>query len=139
MNLRPHRFRRDPQVDLTPLIDVVFLMLIFFMVSTSFDATTALKLDLPTSHARADADGKHHPLVVAVRADGTIFVDGKTVADRDLRARLLAASGGDPERKVLLRADSDARHKRVVLVLDTLQQLGLNRIGIATMPAEEGE
>ncbi len=134
MNLRPRRHKLDLVVDITPLIDVVFLMLIFFMVSTSFNVATALKLDLPSSHAKPDAKAKQHPLVVAIKADGSLFVDGKAVADHDLHGRLLAASKGDATRRVVVRADSEARHKRVVLVLDALQQIGLNRIGIATIP-----
>jgi len=136
VNLRPRKHKLDLVVDITPLIDVVFLMLIFFMVSTSFNVATALKLDLPSSHAKPDSTKKHHPLVVAIKADGSLFVDGKPVADDDLHGRLLAASKGDATRGVVLRADSESHHKRVVLVLDALQELGLNRVGIATIPEE---
>ncbi|MDX8413815.1 MAG: biopolymer transporter ExbD [Mariprofundales bacterium] len=135
MNLRPRKRKLDLVVDITPLIDVVFLMLIFFMVSTSFNVATALKLDLPSSHAKADSSKKQRPLVVAIKADGSLFVAGKLVSDSDLHGRLLVASKGDGERRVVLRADSEARHKRVVFVLDALQELGLNRVGIATVPA----
>ncbi|MDX8408672.1 MAG: biopolymer transporter ExbD [Mariprofundales bacterium] len=133
MNLRPRHRRFDLVVDITPLIDVVFLMLIFFMVSTSFNVATALKLDLPSSHAAASKD-KPQALVIAIRADGRFFVDGKAVVDSELRHRIMVASHDDPHRRVVLRADSDARHKRVVKVLDTLQQLGMVKVGIATMP-----
>ncbi|MDQ6964242.1 MAG: biopolymer transporter ExbD [Mariprofundales bacterium] len=137
MNLRPAKHKLDLVLDITPLIDVVFLMLIFFMVSTSFNVATALKLDLPSSHAKADVNKKEHPLVVAIKADGSLFVDGESVADSDLHGRILAASKGDEQRRIVLRADSEARHKRVVFVLDVLQELGLNRVGIATVPAAE--
>jgi len=137
LNLRPRKRKLDLVVDITPLIDVVFLMLIFFMVSTSFNVATALKLDLPSSHAKADDAKKEHSLVVAIKGDGSLFVAGRLVADSDLHGRLLAASKGNAEQRVVLRADSEARHKRVVFVLDALQELGLTRVGIATVPAGE--
>jgi len=134
MNLRPHRNKLDLVVDITPLIDVVFLMLIFFMVSTSFNVATALKLDLPSSHASADKL-KDKALVISIRADGQFFVNGITTSDRELRHRIMVASHNNISQRVIVRADSDTHHKRIVKALDTLQELGIQRVGIATLPA----
>ncbi len=136
MKLRDKQRRDSYLVDMTPLIDVVFLMLIFFMVSTSFDVATQLHLELPESHAKPSEE-KPRQLTVAIDAQGRLFVQGEPVRDEDLRRRILNVTHGDRRMPVVLRADADARHKRVVLVMDVLQQLGLTRVGIATMPSKQ--
>jgi len=137
MKLRDKR-RDDYMVDITPLVDVVFLLLIFFMVSTSFDVTTSLKLELPASHATAQ-DNDVKQVTVSVDAKGQLFVQDEPVDDADLRKRILNVTKGDPNMPVILRADSDTHHKRVVFILDTLRDLGMGKIGIATIPPGQGE
>ena len=133
MNLRGNKKRSELLVDLTPMIDVVFLMLIFFMVSTSFTAANSLKLELPQSKAQvANKDEKQ--VSVSINAEGELFVQEERVKDGDLRRRVLNISKGDPNMRVVLRADAEARHKRVVYVLDTIRELGMGKVGIATMP-----
>ena len=137
MKLRQKQ-RSDYLVDITPLVDVVFLMLIFFMVSTSFNAASSLKLELPSSQATAEQkDAKQ--VTVSIKAEGQLYVQDEAVADRDLRKRILNISHGDPNMRVVLRADADARHKRVVFVLDTLRGLDMVKVGIATVTHESNE
>ena len=136
MNLR-HKQRADYLVDITPLVDVVFLMLIFFMVSTSFDVSSSLKLELPSSHATAEQP-KVEQVTISISADGQLYVQNEAVADADLRKRILNASGGNKSIRVVLRADADAKHKRVVHVLDTLRELDMVKVGIATVRSEAG-
>ena len=138
MKLRERRRAGASLVDLTPLIDVVFLMLIFFMVSTSFDAAAQLRLQLPDSHAKPDRSPPRQ-LTVSIDAQGRLFVQGAPVSDKDLRRRILHAMQGDRSIPVVLQADAEARHRRVVLVMDTLQQLGVTKIGIATLSSEQRE
>lgn len=133
MNLRQQKKRGDLLVDLTPMIDVVFLMLIFFMVSTSFTATNSIKLELPQSKAEP-ANKEVEQVTISIDADGQLFVQDEMVKDGDLRRRVLNISKGDPNMRVVLRADAEAKHKRVVYVLDTVRELGMGKIGIATMP-----
>lgn len=137
MKLR-QKSRADYLVDITPLVDVVFLMLIFFMVSTSFNLSSSLKLDLPTSKATA-SQTESKQVTIAINAKGQLYVQDEVVDDRDLRKRILNISKGDPNMRVVLRADSDARHKRVVLVLDTLRELEMTKIGIATVASDNAE
>ncbi|NWF37486.1 biopolymer transporter ExbD [Mariprofundus sp. KV] len=137
MKLR-QKSRADYLVDITPLVDVVFLMLIFFMVSTSFNLSSSLKLDLPTSKATA-AQSESKQVTIAINAKGQLYVQDEIVDDKDLRKRILNVSKGDPNMRVVLRADSDARHKRVVLVLDTLRELEMTKVGIATVAADDVE
>lgn len=131
MRLREKK-RADFLVDITPLIDVVFLMLIFFMVSTSFSVSSNLKLDLPSSHATA-SDQEVKQVTIGVDATGQLYVQDEPVSDEELRKRILNASKGDSGMRVVLRADADARHKRIVYVLDTLSELDMTHVGIATV------
>jgi biopolymer transport protein ExbD/biopolymer transport protein TolR len=130
--------RSDYLVDITPLVDVVFLMLIFFMVSTSFSVSSSLKLELPSSHATTDQT-EIKQVTISINTDGQLYVQDEAVTDKDLRKRILNVSHGDPNMRVVLRADADARHKRVVFVLDTLRGLDLVKVGIATVTGETDE
>lgn len=133
MNLRPRQKRSDLIVDLTPMIDVVFLMLIFFMVSTSFTANNSIKMDLPQSKAQA-ANKEEKQVVISIKADGQLYVQDERVKDADLRRRILNITKGDPNMRVVIRADAEARHKRLVYTLDTIRELGMGKVGIATVP-----
>ncbi len=135
MKLRQRR-REPVLVDITPLVDVVFLMLIFFMVSTSFSVSNTLKLDLPASHA-TQQNRKAEQVVISIDAQGQLYVQEEPVADADLYRRILNISKGDPNMPVVLRADGSSQHKRVVYVLDTLRELGMGKIGIATVPLDK--
>jgi len=134
MKLR-ERKKTDYLVDITPLVDVVFLMLIFFMVSTSFKVASTLKLELPASQSKAQQT-EQQEVVVSVDRSGQLFVQDEPVEDADLRRRILNVSKGDPNMRVVLRADADARHRRVVYILDTIRGLGMGKVGIATMHRE---
>jgi len=134
MKLRKQR--REPfLVDITPLVDVVFLMLIFFMVSTSFSVSNTLKLELPASHA-TQQNKKAEEVAISIDKEGLIYIQEEPVEDGDVRRRILNISKGDPNMRVVLRADGGAQHKRVVYVLDTLRELGMGKIGIATVPLQ---
>jgi len=131
MRLR-QRPKRDYTVDITPLVDVVFLMLIFFMVSTSFKVASSLKLELPasTSHEQV-TDAKE--VVISVNTKGQLYVQDEPVSDSALRKRILNVTKGDPNMRAVLRADADSQYKRVVFVLDVLRQLGMGKVAIATV------
>ncbi len=133
MNLRGNKKRSDLLIDLTPMIDVVFLMLIFFMVSTSFTVSNTLKLDLPQSKASA-AIKDNVQVVIQIDSEGHLYVQDERIEDGDLRRRILNISKGDPNMRVILRADADAKHKRVVYVLGIIRELGMGKVGIATVP-----
>ncbi len=131
MRLRQKK-RQGYTVDITPLVDVVFLMLIFFLVSTTFKVGSSLKLDLPSSKTQEETQDTKE-VVISISAAGQLYVSDEAVDDDDLRRRILNASKGDPGIRIVLRADAEAQHKRVVFALDTLRQLGLNKVAIATL------
>lgn len=132
MNFSSERRRAPVLLDLTPLIDVVFLLLIFFMVSTTFVQDAAgLKIDLPRSDNRDAIDAKQD-VSIRVAADGGVFVDDAGVTLESLREHLAAAAKKNPETMVVLEADQAVDHGRVVEVLDLARDLGLTRFAIAT-------
>jgi len=135
MRLRDRR-RSDFVVDITPLVDIVFLMLIFFMVSTTFKVATSLKLELPSSRSSARVEAAKE-VVISISAAGRIYVQDEAVADEELRRRILRVTRGDTDMRVVLRADANARHKRVVFALDTLRELGMGKVAIATVRPRE--
>ncbi|MDX8392252.1 MAG: biopolymer transporter ExbD [Mariprofundaceae bacterium] len=131
MRLR-NRAKRDFTVDITPLVDIVFLMLIFFMVSTSFKVSSSLKLELPasTSHEQVSETKE---VVVSISAKGQFFVQDQPVSDRELRRRILNETKGDPNMRMVLRADAKTQHRYVVRALDVLRGLGMGKVAIATV------
>ena len=118
---------------MTPLIDVIFQLLLFFMVTTTFAAgpdKPGLDVDLPSSGAPKRV-GRSSDLVVVLAADGRILLDKEIVADEVLKARFKQFKQADPEAKIILQADKRAVHENVVKILDAAREAGL-RIAIAT-------
>jgi biopolymer transport protein ExbD len=119
-------------LDLTPLIDVVFLLLIFFMVSTTFVQDPAgLEIDLPRSDNREVIESGED-VSLRLTADGSVYVDDEGVTLEDLRSKLAAAAAKDPDTMIILEADRTVDHGRVVEILDIARDLGLTRFAIAT-------
>ncbi|HKK02608.1 MAG TPA: biopolymer transporter ExbD [Gammaproteobacteria bacterium] len=138
MNLRT-RPRDEPEINLTSLIDVVLLLLVFFMVSTSFLKTTEIRLQLP----RAEAMPRSEPLTgveVMVSASGDYFVDGQELVNRrpeTLQRALQQVAGDDLGVPVTIRADGRASHQSVVTALDIVGRLGFSQVLIATVSEPE--
>ena len=138
MNLNT-RAREEPEVNLTSLIDVVFLLLIFFMVSTSFVKESRLTITLPEAQSVAPA-AQAERLEVAITAAGTFLVNGRELVNNSpltLRRALLEVSGGDTGLPVTIVADADARHQSVVTVMDVAGRMGFVKIDIATVSGED--
>jgi biopolymer transport protein ExbD len=133
MNLRPRR-REEPDLNLVPMIDVVLVLLIFFMVATSLRHESELELRLP------EASGQPMPshlaqLEVDIDANGRYALNGQALATADppaLKAALQAAAQGR-ELPLILRADGRTPHQAVVTVLDVAGQLGFKQLAIATV------
>jgi biopolymer transport protein ExbD len=138
MNLRT-RPRDEPEINLTSLIDVVLLLLVFFMVSTSFIKATEIRLQLP----RAEAVPREEPAVeieIMVSTAGDYFVDGQELVNRrpeTLQRALEQVAGDRRELPVTIRADGRASHQSVVTAMDIVGRLGFTRIVIATVSEPE--
>jgi len=127
------RHRREPSINLAPLVDIVFLLVIFFMVTSTFiTPETGLPVDLPQA-----VSGEARPAgapVVTVAADGTAYWQGKSLADDELLGKLRSVLAKDPVGTVILRADRKTPHGRVVQVLDIIRRAGAKRVAIAAVP-----
>ncbi len=136
MNLRPRR-PEEPEIGLTPLIDVVFLLLIFFMVTTTFRKESVFDISLP--QASQQPTEQQSALVVSIDEAGRYAVNERLLSGTDvatLRAALADALPDSEDRLVVeIRADARTPHQSVISVLDAAGQLGLQRIAIATLQA----
>ena len=133
MNLRPRR-REEPELNLVPMIDVVLVLLIFFMIATSLRHESKLEIRLPESSGQP-LPSNLAQLEVDIDASGRYAVNGQWLEGRDaaaLKAPLQAAAQGR-ELPLIVRADGQTPHQAVVTVLDVAGQLGLKQLAIATV------
>jgi len=136
VDFTPQRKRRPLILELTPLIDVVFLLLIFFMVSTTFvNEPSALELDLPTSSS-AEVIPEGEDVSISLTADGKVYVDGEGVTIEQLSARLRQIARDAPSTNVVVRGDAGVDVQRLVDVLSVAHDLGLTHFSLATESAE---
>jgi biopolymer transport protein ExbD len=132
MNLSPQK-HEDPDVNLTPMIDVVFLLLLFFMVSTSFIRESSLKVDLPQATGQAMPQ-QLEPIDIVIKADGTLTVNDTVVeiSPAALSNALQQAAGDNPDPHIIISADANAEYQNIVTAMDSAQQLGYTRLTLAT-------
>ncbi|MEW6445959.1 MAG: ExbD/TolR family protein [Pseudomonadota bacterium] len=123
--------RDEISLDLTPLIDVVFLLLLFFMLTTTFVHAQRLKVDLPQA-GQSEASEEKDPWVIEIDARGQYAINGDAVSAAMLAERLRAIPESHAETRVLIRADGQASHQSVVHALDAARAAGLVHIGLAT-------
>ena len=123
-------FEQEREKNLTPLIDCVFLLLIFFMVTTVFKQPYRLQVELPQArHARAAEEKK---LVASITADGRMEINREPVDQGDLDQVLLRAKQSTGSLTLILRTDKEAKHKWVLLILAAAKRVGVDTILLAT-------
>lgn len=124
----------EPQLELTPLIDVVFQLLVFFMIATSFrEPESALGVELPA--AASSSERPLEPLVIDVLRDGRVRIGARELAPEQLGSELagaLRAARPDARAPVTLRGDRLARHEDIVRVLDACRAAGVARFALGT-------
>ncbi|MCD6472623.1 biopolymer transporter ExbD [Candidatus Aerophobetes bacterium] len=132
MRFRRIKSRKETAFDLTPLIDVVFLLLIFFMVSTSFATIRqGIKIDLPTTTTPQKKIEEN--IVISITKDNKIYIGKTHVREKNLVAILRNKLKGK-KGMVIINADKNVRHGKVVEVMDLAKQGGANKLGILTIP-----
>ena len=134
----------DPEISLTSLIDVVFLLLIFFMVSTTFERQAVLKVDLPEAKNVNVLEDQPNTFELVIDQNGQFYLNDRQLIDgrpATLRAAFNEAAGEDRTMPVILRADAETPHHFVVTAMDVTAQLGFTRLSIATerIAEDEGE
>lgn len=142
MNFRRQR-QEEASVNLTPLIDVVFLLLIFFMVSTTFTRETQLKLDLPEAVSGEQVEDRDmQQIELTISASGEIAINDRALATPGvdtLKTALQRESAGDLSLPLIITADAQTPHQSVIMAMDAAGQLGFTRLRLTTMQAEAGE
>ncbi|UCE77536.1 MAG: biopolymer transporter ExbD [Gammaproteobacteria bacterium] len=141
MNLRRSR-SDEPDVNLTPLIDVVFILLLFFMVSTTFQRESEINIELPEASAEP-VEERDETLEIVIDAEGHYFIDEQQVVNTELETLKQAIEkflGERSEIPVVIRADRQTPYESVVRAMDATAQLGLLQMSLATsQPESAGE
>ncbi|TBR12865.1 MAG: biopolymer transporter ExbD [Lysobacter sp.] len=138
MRIGGHRPVDEPDINLIPLIDVILTLVIFFVVTATFEGRSALKLELP--RATGENTQARDPLDVLVNADGRYFVEDREVLRDDgaaLKATLAEVGGTDRDRPVMLRADARTPYQAVITAQEAIGQLGYRRILLAVATPSE--
>ena len=137
LNLRP---RTQPEVNLTSLIDVVLLLLIFFMVSTSFVKQSQIAISLPEAESSAVVEEVPEQIDIMITSTGTYLVNGRELINsrvETIRNAIQKVSGGNNSLPLTISADANAKHQDVVTAMDVAGRLGFTRISIATVNEPE--
>lgn len=132
------RFRRSSRqeevsVNITPLIDVVFLLLIFFMVTTTFTRETQLQIDLPESESQLAAESEN-PVEILIDRLGTYAINDQVLIKHDLDSlkRALTEISQNPATPIVITADASAPHQAFIIALDAVAQVGFSKVSITT-------
>ncbi len=135
------RHRRSPDVNITPLIDVVFLLLIFFMVSTTFDRYSELKIELPQSTDDPTADERPVSIDLSIDREGRYYVNQDEVINTStdtLSRALKKALNGREAIPVIISADARTPHQAVISAMEAASRAGLFQISFSTARDEDG-
>jgi len=133
----PHPNKKSASFNLTPLIDVVFLLLIFFMLTTTFiNLESRIKVNLPTGDF-ASAEPSEN-ITVTITENNTIYFNGKLIDPLKITENVATELKNYPEKLVILEADKNVLHGKVIRVMDLIKKGGADMIAIATKPTEEG-
>lgn len=139
MQLVPYRSRRKPEIQIAPLIDVVFLLLLFYAVTTQFVTDERLKLKLPEAKT-AEAVGVGHedkPPEVSVAVDGSVFIDSEEIPEEALEARIRELVERSPDKQIILKGDRGADYGVVIHVLDLARSAGATGIQMSAEKPDE--
>ena len=136
MKMKPRR-SEEPEINVTSLIDVVLLLVVFFMLSSNFTAEGRLQIRLPQATANTAARNSDDALVVTVSASGSYLVNGRELVNSSadtLRAAVMKITANNPHANaVTIRADGRASHQSVVTAMDVLGRLGFTQMNVATI------
>ena len=127
--------QRDVEVNLTPLIDVVFLLLIFFMVSTTFVSQSAIEISLPSSTSAGTKIDSSQEIEISLSEDGNVFVNQQPLGEinsEKLQAVLVALSARTEAAIVVISADAGVTHQAVITIIDSARKANLRRVTFKT-------
>jgi len=138
MNFRPHRRNEEPEVNLIAFIDVLLVILIFLMMSTTYSRFTELQLTLPTADAERMRE-RPGEIIVAIGSDGRYMLNRRPVDGRSvdsLATELQAAAAGRTDTLLIISADAMSTHQSMINVLDAARRAGLARLSFAAQTGD---
>jgi biopolymer transport protein ExbD len=136
------RKSEDPELNLISLVDVFLLLLVFFMISTTFLDETSIKIRLPEASETPSLSERRNVIEVSVTAEGTYRVNGQALINTStatLATAIIKVAGSDRELPITIRADARAMHQSVVTAMDVVGRLGFKAINIATVNNQSGK
>lgn len=129
---RSRRNHEEAGIDMTPMLDIVFIMLIFFIVTTSFVKESGISVNRPV--AESSVQQERGNILVAINEAGEIWVDKRSIDVRAVRANILRLKAMNPESAVIIQADEAARTGLLVEVMDQIRLAGVENVSIAAKP-----
>lgn len=120
-------------INVTPLVDVVLVLLVILMVTSAYIASQTIPLDLPKG---ATGEGQATTLAISIDRGGTLYVDGHPVTNEALRAQVKSTRAQHPDTRAVIAADGDTSHRQVVRVIDVLRQEGIVKYAIQVQPED---
>ncbi len=132
MQFKKRGQQRKLTLDMTPLIDVIFLLLIFFMISTTFISYNEIKIKLPEAATKTKQE-KIVPLEITITRENKLYIGKKLITSEDLLSSLKQRIANTKQEVLIIRADGQVKHQVVVQVMDTAKQAGINKLSIATI------
>ena len=118
-------------LEITPLIDVIFLLLIFFMISTTFISTPRIEVNLPKASAKATSDPPK-AIEITITRKHAIFIDGKRIKKEDVQQTLTRRKQKTKQDSLIIRADGQVQHQVVIFVMDAAKKASIHKLSIAT-------
>ena len=138
MKFRDHRIQEPAELELAPMIDVVFLLLIFFLVTWQFARFERdMDVSVPAAEEAENINRQVGEIIINVREEGEIVLNNVTVSDEDLLTRLASISEAFPDQAVILRGDAKADFQHIIGVLDLIKKAGIWNVAFATTRPEE--
>ncbi|KUM34080.1 MULTISPECIES: ExbD/TolR family protein [Pseudomonas] len=131
--------REEVYINLASFIDVIFVLLLFFVVTATFSRPSQLKIELPEADSAAAAANQGKTLEISITADGQMALNGQTLVRNDLTGLTTALqreSGGDNSLPLVITADGRATHQSVVMAMDAAGKLGFSQLRITTLEAQ---
>ena len=129
---RKHRASDEAEINITPMLDIVFIMLIFFIVTTSFVKEKGLEVSRPSSSPPKEIKKSKGPIVVKIDANGNIMMKGRMLERKAVEANLEREKAEKPDSPLIIAAHPDAATDALVTILDAAEAVGVGSVSVAT-------
>ncbi len=131
--LKRKRHAQQAEIDMTPMLDIVFIMLIFFIVTTTFVKESGIEVNPPQAQTSQQQDSA--TIFVAINAEGDVWIDNRLIDIRSVRTVIARLHAENPEGTVVIQSDENARTRELVSVMDQIRMAGIDKVAIAAQPS----